>query len=335
MAMMTKNKHRLIGLITIFLSGAVSAQGLGPTIVPNVFQPSEPALSSEVNENFAVLDQAVVTLIDDVAIRTVVVSPVPGDPVASGDALRNELAGIESPATDNRYLLIIEPGDYDLGNGGLTTRSYVDIEGSGPGMTTLHLADSSITLVDAVEIRGLSVEATYGSGGGNAFLSTTVSNVSLRDMSITATATGASVSAVIGVASGSSFQIRNVDINVSGGIASNAVSSATGLFFDIRNSSITSSGASSFNRPIALNNSSLMMVDVTATATGVGARALQTNGPASVFNSRLVSDADAIIVDTTGSVGAANTQIVGAYADPDITVVGCYDASFAPIADTL
>jgi hypothetical protein len=39
--------------------------------------------------------------------RIVTVSPVPGDPVASGTALRNALAGIPSPSATNPWLLKI------------------------------------------------------------------------------------------------------------------------------------------------------------------------------------------------------------------------------------
>jgi len=38
-------------------------------------------------------------------IRTVLVSPVPGDPVASGTALRNALVGIPPPSATDRWLL--------------------------------------------------------------------------------------------------------------------------------------------------------------------------------------------------------------------------------------
>ncbi len=96
-------------------------------------------------------------------IRTVPVSPVPGNPIDSGTALRNALAGIASPSTTNRWLVKVEPGIYDMGNVSLQMRSWVDIEGSGIGMTiitgsplglsaTVHGANNS-------ELRLLTVEA--------------------------------------------------------------------------------------------------------------------------------------------------------------------------------
>jgi hypothetical protein len=66
--------------------------------------------------------------------RTVVVSPVPNDAVASGTALKNALNGITNASQTNPYLLKIEPGVYDLGSlqfSRLDMKSFVDVEGSG------------------------------------------------------------------------------------------------------------------------------------------------------------------------------------------------------------
>lgn len=97
-------------------------------------------------------------------IRTVLVSPVPGNPIASGTALRNALAGISSPSATNRWLLKIEPGTYDVGGTILAMRPYVDIEGSGIEATTIRGSiDSSIhpTILgaDYTELRFLTVQA--------------------------------------------------------------------------------------------------------------------------------------------------------------------------------
>lgn len=103
-------------------------------------------------------------------IRTVLVSPVPGDPVASGTALRNALAGISSPSSTNRWLLKIEPGIYDVSATPLQMRSWVDIEGSGMGVTTVRgsvqpFAPNKGTVNGAsnAELRLLTVEATGNS----------------------------------------------------------------------------------------------------------------------------------------------------------------------------
>lgn len=99
-------------------------------------------------------------------IRTVLVSPVPGDPIASGTNLRNALANISSPSSTNRWLLKIEPGIYQLQGTALQMRPWVDIEGSGIGVTTIRLSSpatsgvSTISGASNTELRMLTVEAT-------------------------------------------------------------------------------------------------------------------------------------------------------------------------------
>jgi len=71
--------------------------------------------------------------------RTVVVSPV-GTPTQNGTALKNALGGISDASESNPYLLKIEPGIYDVGsanNNPLIMKPYVDVEGSGEGITTI------------------------------------------------------------------------------------------------------------------------------------------------------------------------------------------------------
>ena len=62
-------------------------------------------------------------------VRTVIVSPDPGDFVASGQTLLAALNGINGAASaSDPWLLRIERGIYDLGNQTLTMRPFIDIE---------------------------------------------------------------------------------------------------------------------------------------------------------------------------------------------------------------
>jgi hypothetical protein len=70
-------------------------------------------------------------------LTTVVVSPVPGNPVASGTALLTALAGVTGTAADP-YMLKVEPGVYDIGANRLQMKSWVDIEGSGIDITIIE-----------------------------------------------------------------------------------------------------------------------------------------------------------------------------------------------------
>lgn len=100
-------------------------------------------------------------------VRTVLVSPVPGNPVASGTALRNALAGISSPSSTNRWLVKIEPGAYDIGTVSLPMRSWVDVEGSGIDATTIlgtvdgtSLTAATVNGANNTEIRLLTITAS-------------------------------------------------------------------------------------------------------------------------------------------------------------------------------
>jgi hypothetical protein len=131
-------------------------------------------------------------------IRTVLVSPVPGNPVASGTALRNALTGIPAPSSTDRWLLKIEPGIYDIGTVSLAMRSWVDIEGSGIGVTTVRGTvnagvnfDGTINGADNAELRLLSVEAT-GTGASSAAIAVANTNASPRLYRVKLTATAGS-----------------------------------------------------------------------------------------------------------------------------------------------
>lgn len=70
------------------------------------------------------------------AKRTVLVSPKETQ-FASGMALLNALNGITDASSAKPYLIIIEPGIYDIQDQSLVMKSYVDIQGSGEGVTTI------------------------------------------------------------------------------------------------------------------------------------------------------------------------------------------------------
>jgi hypothetical protein len=92
-------------------------------------------------------------------VRTIVVSPV-GIANQNGTALANALAGITDASATNPYLLKIEPGVYNV-NFSLTAKPFVDIEGSGEGVTRLvHNEGGNVTLVSDMELRHLYVECS-------------------------------------------------------------------------------------------------------------------------------------------------------------------------------
>lgn len=109
-------------------------------------------------------------------IRTVLVSPVPGNPVASGTALQAALAGIAAPSATNPWLLKIEPGIYDVGSTPLPMRPWVDIEGSGIDITILR---------GSVDGSGLNAGTVHGA-----------SNAELRELTVEALSTPSAISVI-------------------------------------------------------------------------------------------------------------------------------------------
>jgi hypothetical protein len=104
--------------------------------------------------------------------RTIVVSPVPGDPVASGTNLRQAIASIADASSTNPYLVSIEPGVFDLGTTPLTLLDAVDVQGAGQGTTTikgtLSTFNGYILVLANAELRSLSLEIETGSGASYA-----------------------------------------------------------------------------------------------------------------------------------------------------------------------
>lgn len=63
--------------------------------------------------------------------QVVPVTPIPGDPIASGQALLNAVAGINNAGWGRRYVVQLQPGVYNLGDERLVMKPFVDIAGSG------------------------------------------------------------------------------------------------------------------------------------------------------------------------------------------------------------
>ncbi len=103
---------------------------------------------------------------EPVYVRTLVVSPVPGDPIASGVGLLEAMDSVSPTATD-RWLMVIEPGIYDIGTNFLAMKPYMDIQGSGVEVTTIrglgqdshtfHRGQGVVIGADDAEIRFLTI----------------------------------------------------------------------------------------------------------------------------------------------------------------------------------
>lgn len=235
---------------------------------------------------------------------TVVISPVPGDPAASGQALRKSLNNLSpAPSSSYRWLVKIEPGVYELGGNPLAMRQFVDIEGGGVAATTLRGNVGPTSGAAAREDLSNADSLVQGDAGGlNQGLIVGASNAELRQLTIECVPTAAQPACmamlnenasprlsnlrlqVTAPSSGSHWGIRNydaapvldhVEIEVSGSQDDNYglvnVGENSQTVIDLRNSTISVSGAEATNNWAVLNRSFAKvhpLLNSTLTATG-------------------------------------------------------------------
>ena len=146
----------------------------------------------------------------------------------AGTGLLNVLSGITDNSASNPYLIKIEPGIYHLGTGSVPMKPYVDVEGSGEGVTILTSTNSSgygtVIGADHSELRFLSVTNT---GGGQQSVALFSESTSPRFTHLTAAATGGSENYGIHISNGSPV-LTNVTATASGGAQSFAVGNFNG-----------------------------------------------------------------------------------------------------------
>lgn len=153
-------------------------------------------------------------------VRMVVVSPV-GTASENGTFLLDVLASI-SPDAGNPYLLKIEPGVYDLGASQFQTKQYLDVEGSGQGVTRIRgnyvrggALSGFVQVVSNSELRMLTVE-NYG-GSNNSFAGIDVWNeVNVRISDVTVLVHSGNHHWGVETGGGGTV-IRNVTIRCTGG----------------------------------------------------------------------------------------------------------------------
>jgi hypothetical protein len=99
--------------------------------------------------------------------HTVIVHPNE-DPIVAGNDLVRAVDQISNPGATNPYLVKVEPGIYDLGTDSLFLRPFVDLEGSGEGVTTITSAVptgyGTVVGADNSEVRFLTVKNTGAPG---------------------------------------------------------------------------------------------------------------------------------------------------------------------------
>ncbi len=198
-------------------SGAPQAGDVANQIIVAVRQ--DPAVNGDFKAQAAVSGVHIVAdLVGYLAplVRTVLVSPVPNDPIASGAALLEAAASIPVATATDPWLVKLEPGIYDLGAQFLTLEAYVDVEGSGRDVTVITAQGAgeanrgTVVGADHAELRALTIE----NRGGGFNYSTAIFNggVSPALRGLRVRASGRNPIGIHGV--DSAAQVTDVDVAV-------------------------------------------------------------------------------------------------------------------------
>jgi hypothetical protein len=245
-------------------------------------------------------------------VRTEVVSPIPSNPVASGTRLRRALADITGPSASDPWLIKIEPGIYDLDGASLVMRKYVDIEGSGEGVTIVQSTVNSIGTVQGAahaELRFVTVlnfGATDGIALANSASGFTVSHVTClaRNGSNSSTAL-----ANFGSASGT---YRDVTLRAEGSRVVTAASMRGGLLLRAR----AFASGDEFAYGLFNASSEGETIDLTVEASGAGyATAIRNEAGAPLLRNVRTSSRGATISEGIVNGGGSAARIQGAVID--------------------
>jgi len=247
--------------------------------------------------------------------RTVVVSPT-GTPSQNGTALKNALSGITSASETNPYLLKIEPGVYDLGTApGLTMKPWVDVEGSGEGITTLTAvgnmgwSDATVQGAPNAELRSLTVKNTGGAD---------------KAFAVHSTANPFRMTRVTAVASGGASYSRAVAIDAGSVTLNQVTATASG---NTSNLGVFNSGTVTMDQVI-VNSSGGSNIGVALQGNGSGAQ---------IRNSRIVVGGG-ITINNFGSARVGASQLEGGSVSnatangATIKCVASYNANYDPLS---
>jgi hypothetical protein len=165
---------------------------------------------------------------------TVHVSPVAGNPTASGTNLLSALAGITTASSANPYVLKLDPGIYDVGTTIVQMKAYVDIEGSGqqstilrgPGNNDSGGLTSIVKGAAPAELRNLQV-LSQGTAGQAASIAVELPGTATSVRDVTLNSSGAMVNWGLRNISASPT-ILNVGVTVSGGTYAYGISNTGG-----------------------------------------------------------------------------------------------------------
>ena len=284
--------------------------------------------------------------------RTINVSPVVGDGVASGQALLNAIADITTAADASSnfpYFIVIEPGVYNIQTNSITLPQYVNMRGAGPDATQIRGKPSSgadpvlLTSGDGV-ISDMTIRHRGGTGTSGRAVTAAGANMRFRNV-IFHVANSFSSSATLtalSTAGGTNLVLTDCQIDID---ASSNGGVATGLAVSAAPSGVTADG---LTINVAPGVTPLLSVGIWAIDSGdidiTNAKIRVTpgsSGTAAVFGdtSSLIRIRNSVIEATNGNfalegsgtpIHVLASQIIGALGS-GLTLRNCVDGNFNSI----
>ena len=284
--------------------------------------PGAVPLIAMLEANLEDLSQRVAAL-ENANINTVQVKPIGPADTDNGDLLRATVEGVTDSAEDNPYLILLEPGVYDIGSSAaLDLPPYVGIRGAGVNLSTI--------------VGGVSGGFVIGAGGGSSLESLTIEHAvvtnSIPQAAVYVTDNG----------TGESLVVNRVAIDTSNYIQSGGNPIGNGLKTD-------GSGASAklLDVEIIGSNVGLLAVNSVINATNVSAEGQSTgitasNATISLFNvlttqisaaSSATISGRSVVATSLNPTGSPAGQII--LADSQVGGVEVGDAESTNEAQTL
>lgn len=293
--------------------------------------------------------------------RTEIVSPA-GNAIANGVHLVNALNSITGATVDSPWLIKIEPGIYDIGLSSLAMKPYVDVEGSGEGITTI-IGHGATTVQGASnsELRFLTIANT--GVGATDVAALLVDGIEQRGSHLTVIGSmddtdSYDLNAIL-IRNGGVGDFDNLVVQVAGGYTCSGISLMSGGSLELRDAEITIA-------PLSGTCNAVIGASTAGTSAGnISGLTVQTSnvfhhavvaGPGGMIkleNSHAINSASdtaiAVMTVWSGSVDVHHSRIDGSVAgagvrlgatqingtvlevNPAPTCVACYDGNFDPL----
>ena len=237
---------------------------------------------------------------------------------------------IATPSATNPWLVKMEPGIYDLGDEALVMRPFVDIEGSGQGVTSITSAGVfAVIAASDAEIRELTVESTSPHPPGLGCPTPLQDCYAvLVDTGVDAKITNATIHTTsgtfpLGVNPGSTVEVNGGSITCASFCHGVQVDGGSAT---LKGTSITAFGF--LSRGVDAGGT-VNLINVTVDVGNGGTKALQALGGTINVHNSIIRGEHILVAGGQINIGASQVELFGSATGA--TCVASYDSSFTPL----